>query len=72
MPFMVFQDPICKHGATRVRNAMEYQRVTSYLMKHLDTIDFPFIVFHSENDTMADVDGSKALFSEASVRSRFE
>ena len=47
---------------------MEYQRVTAYLMKNLDKVDFPFIVFHSENDTMVDVDGSKALYAEASVR----
>ena len=47
---------------------MEYQRVTSHLMKNLDQIDFPFIVFHSEKDTMTDVDGSKALYAEASVR----
>ena len=47
---------------------MEYQRITSYLMANLDKIYFPFIVFHSEKDTMVDVDGSKALFAEASVR----
>ena len=47
---------------------MEYQRITAYLMANLDKIDFPFIVFHSEKDTMVDIDGSKALFAEASVR----
>ncbi|GAX82567.1 hypothetical protein CEUSTIGMA_g9993.t1 [Chlamydomonas eustigma] len=60
------KDPVNKHGNTRVRNAMEYQRVTSHLMANLDKIDFPFLVFHSEKDTMVDVDGSKALYAEAS------
>ncbi len=35
---------------------------------HAFQIDFPFIVFHSENDTMIDIDGSKALLARASVR----
>lgn len=61
-------DPVCKHGPTRVRNAVEYLRVTHELMDSggLEAVDFPFLCFHSENDTMVDCDGSKALM----VRSR--
>lgn len=36
-------------------------------LQRLEEATFPFIVFHSENDTMVDVDGSKALFLRAKV-----
>lgn len=35
------------------------------MVQRLGEADFPFIVFHSENDTMVDVDGSKALYLKA-------
>ncbi len=41
-----------------------------WLTRNLDKVDFPFIVFHSENDTMCDSDGSKALYEKAAVRER--
>ena len=34
-------------------------------MASLDSVDFPFLVFHSENDTMCDPDGSKQLYLRA-------
>ena len=65
-------DPVCKHGATRVRNAVEYLRVTHELMEDggLEGIDFPFLVFHSENDTMVDCDGSKALMARSTSKDK--
>jgi acylglycerol lipase len=59
------EDPVCKHGPTRVRNAVEYLRVTHELMDDggLEAVDFSFLCFHSENDTMVDCDGSKALMA---------
>jgi len=59
------KDPNNYHGMTRARNATEYLRVTSWLMRHLDSIEFPFVVYHSEGDTMCDCDGSKELYAQA-------
>jgi acylglycerol lipase len=53
-----------------VRNASEYLRVTARSMQLLGEVDFPFIVFHSENDTMVDVDGSKALYLRAQSKDK--
>ncbi|KAL4527302.1 hypothetical protein Ndes2526A_g08907 [Nannochloris sp. 'desiccata'] len=58
-------DPLAMHCKTRVRNANEYLRATEVAMTSLDSIDFPFLVFHSENDTMCDCDGSKSLYLKA-------
>jgi hypothetical protein len=38
--FILLTDPVNKHGNTRVRNAMEYQRVTSHLMANLDKVSW--------------------------------
>lgn len=62
------KDPLTSHTNTRVRNAHEYMRITESTMKMLEEVTFPFIVFHSENDTMCDPDGSKQLYTRASVR----
>ena len=62
------QDPLTAVGKTRVRNANEYLRVTEQAMATLGEVEFPFIVFHSENDTMCDSDGSKQLYLRAKVR----
>lgn len=56
------KDSLTMHTNTRVRNAYEYINACSRTMAQLDTIDVPFIVFHSEIDTMCDPDGSKALY----------
>ncbi len=59
-------DPLTMSGKTRVRNANEYLRVTEGIMRSgLDAAHFPFLAFHSENDTMCDCDGSKQLFLRA-------
>jgi acylglycerol lipase len=58
-------DPLTCHTNTRVRNANEYLNITEATMARLEEATFPFIVFHSENDTMCDVDGSKALYLRA-------
>jgi acylglycerol lipase len=58
-------DPLAAHGKTRVRNANEYLRATEAAMARLEEVDFPFLAFHSEVDTMCDPAGSKALFLRA-------
>jgi acylglycerol lipase len=58
-------DPLAMHCKTRVRNANEYLRATEAAMLSLDTVEFPFLIFHSENDTMCDCDGSKSLYLNA-------
>ncbi|KAI7841419.1 hypothetical protein COHA_004814 [Chlorella ohadii] len=63
-------DPLACHINTRVRNASEYLRITARSMQRLGEVDFPFIVFHSENDTMVDVDGSKALYLRAQSKDK--
>ena len=55
-------DPLVAHGNTRVRNAMEYIRATEYTMSKIHSIDCPFLVLHSELDTMCDPDASKLLY----------
>lgn len=61
------KDPWTCHGNTRVRNASEYLKATEYAMNNLDKIELPMILFHSENDTMTDSDGSKQLYLRAKV-----
>lgn len=58
-------DPLTCSGKTRVRNANEYLRATEEAMASLDNVNFPFLVIHSENDTMCDPDGSKQLYLRA-------
>ena len=58
-------DPLAMHCKTRVRNANEYLRATDAAMSSFHEVDFPFLVFHSENDTMCDCDGSKNLYLKA-------
>lgn len=59
------KDELTAHGKTRVRNANEYLRATEAAGRLMDSAEFPFIVFHSENDTMCDPDGSKQLYLKA-------
>ena len=58
-------DPVCNHGATRVRNTMENQRAAAFISSHLDLVARPLLVFHSERDPVADVRGSMKLCKEA-------
>lgn len=60
-------DPQMWHGWTRARNAHEYLLTTEALCAEMPSIDFPFICFHGEIDTMTDPEGSKKLFEEAQV-----
>eukprot|EP00798_Chlamydomonas_sp_ICE-L_P010167 gene10167-8072_t len=62
LQLMFESDPYNYNGATRARNAAEYLRVTSWFMQNVEAVDFPFLVVHSEHDTMCDCDGSKALY----------
>jgi esterase/lipase len=48
-----------------VRNASEYLRITEQSMGRLEEWMSPLLLFHSENDTMVDCDGSKALYLKA-------
>lgn len=58
-------DPLVAHINTRVRNANEYLRCTESVMGRLGEVTLPLLVVHSENDSMCDPDGSKALYREA-------
>ena len=63
-------DPLAMHIKTRVRNANEYLRATEAAMSSLSAVEFPFLVFHSENDTMCDCDGSKQLYLQAKSKDK--
>ena len=64
------EDPLTMHISTRVRNAYEYINACSRTMAQLEDIDIPFLVFHSEIDTMCDPDGSKALYMKSSAKDK--
>lgn len=56
------------HGNTRARNASEFLRVTEEMVASMPSMDFPFVVFHGELDTLCDPDGSRQLFEKSAVR----
>ena len=60
-------DPWTYKGKTRARNACEYLDTTERLGHAFDGVTFPFVVFHSEDDTQVDIAGSKKLFAKAKV-----
>jgi len=64
------QDPLTMHINTRVRNAYEYITACSKTMAQLEDVDVPFLVFHSEIDTMCDPDGSKTLYVKSSAKDK--
>lgn len=64
------EDPLTMHINTRVRNAYEYINACSRTMAQLEEIDVPFLVFHSEIDTMCDPDGSKTLYMKSSAKDK--
>lgn len=64
------QDPHTYSEPTRVRVAHEYVLATEYLCREMSSMDFPFLVFHSERDTMCDPDGSKRLFLTAKSKDK--
>lgn len=58
-------DPGTYHAATRVRVGQEFMVTTEWLCKHLCDVTFPFITFHSREDTMTDPEGSRQLVEQA-------
>lgn len=50
----------------RVHVAMEYVRATSFLVKEMPNIRFPFIIFQSAEDTFVDKGGSEEMYAKAS------
>lgn len=54
-------DPLCAHFPTRARNAVEYLRATKALGKRLETVAFPFVAFHGDEDTLTELAGTLAL-----------
>mmetsp|Transcript_884 Transcript_884/g.2203 ORF Transcript_884/g.2203 Transcript_884/m.2203 type:complete len:355 (+) Transcript_884:430-1494(+) len=56
-------DPYTASHPTRVRVAYEYLSITSRTLKSMPSMEFDFIVFHSEEDELCDPDGSKQLFA---------
>ncbi len=61
-------DPLAWHGRTRVRVASEYLRATKKVLNRMHTYCFPFLCFHSEQDTLTDPEGSKLLLERSQVR----
>ncbi|GMH39286.1 hypothetical protein BSKO_07184 [Bryopsis sp. KO-2023] len=55
-------DPACWHGKTRIRVASEFLKAADWVVREMDNMSFPFFCVHSQDDTMCDLDGSKALF----------
>lgn len=64
------EDPLCWHGKTRARNAAEYLRATERCVAEMDTFTFPYLNFHSENDTLCDPDGSKLLYARSKTKDK--
>lgn len=50
----------------RVHVAMEYVKATSFLVKEMPNIQFPFVIFQSVEDTFVDKGGSEELYAKAS------
>lgn len=59
-------DPLCAHFPTRARNAVEYLRVTAALSTRLESVNFPFLAFHGDTDTLTEPAGTIALGARAS------
>ncbi|KAK9820098.1 hypothetical protein WJX72_006113 [[Myrmecia] bisecta] len=64
------EDPLCWHGKTRARVAAEYLRITEDVCANMKSFTFPYLAFHSENDTMCDCDGSKKLYAESQAKDK--
>lgn len=60
-------DPAVYHYPTRVRIGCELMRACDWLAPRMGTVTTPLLIFHSENDTMTDPAGSKALYQRAKV-----
>lgn len=60
-------DPITYHYDLRLRNGLESMAACDKLMANLSKVSVPFIVFHSEKDTLSDPKGSTELLTQAKV-----
>ncbi|KAI8465248.1 MAG: Alpha/Beta hydrolase protein [Monoraphidium minutum] len=60
-------DPVTYHYPTRVRIAAQLLAACDWLGPRMRGVAAPLLVFHSENDTMTDPDGSKLLLSRAAA-----
>lgn len=65
-------DPLTYHGNTRARNAAEFLRVTENITSSMASMDFRFVVFHGDLDTLCDPGGSRQLFEKSAVRALVE
>ena len=65
-------DPLTYHGNTRARNAAEFLRVTEDITSSMGSMDFSFVVFHGDLDTLCDPAGSRQLFEKSAVRALAE
>lgn len=63
-------DPVTYHYPSRVRIGTAYMDACDWLGPRMATVATPLLIFHSENDTMTDPDGSKALHKRAQVKDK--
>lgn len=54
-------DPFMYHGMTRVRVAKEFVDSCERMVRRMHLLNFPFLAFHSRNDTMTDPEGTALL-----------
>ncbi len=63
-------DGLNDQGYTRVRVANEYLKATDQVLGSMKKITFPFITFHSDDDTFVDPEGSRRLYREAASENK--
>ena len=56
-------DPYMYHGNTRANVAKECVDSTDWLVNNMHQMKFPFLTFHSSNDSMTDPEGSAMLYA---------
>ena len=56
------QDPFMWSGGTRARTAVEYMNAVDVVRMEMPAMTFPFLCFHSRQDTMTDPEGSDHLY----------
>jgi hypothetical protein len=49
-------------GGTRARTAVEYMNAVDMVRMEMPAMTFPFLCFHSRQDTMTDPEGSDQLY----------
>ena len=63
------QDPFMYSGGTRARTAVEYMNAVEVVRSEMSAMTFPFLCFHSRQDTMTDPEGSDHLYKYAPLPS---